>query len=80
MSAPIVSGRFMTPIELDGRLTDAQRTAATYYAAENAHDADEARMFLEQLGLIDYDTDARGLRTAYGVAISEASKKSRGKR
>jgi len=25
MSAPVVSGRFMVPVELDGRLTQAQR-------------------------------------------------------
>lgn len=77
MSAPIVTGRFMTPVELDGRLTRAQKHAASLYIASKAHDADDARLLLQALGLIDSERDTNRVRTAYGEVRSRAAGRKR---
>lgn len=74
MSTPTTTARFMTPVELDGRLTRQQCDAASLYIAANAHDADDARLLLQALGLIDYERDTSGSRTAFGVARSRAAR------
>ena len=77
MSAPTTTARFMTPVELDGRLTTAQKHAASLYVASKAHDADDARLLLQALGLIDSERDTNRVRTAYGEVRSRAARRKR---
>ena len=65
MSAPIISGRFMVPVD-PAPLTDAQKHSAMRYVAGKAHDADDARDLLQALGLIDGERDISRARTWYG--------------
>ena len=77
MSAPTTTARFMIPVELDVRLTRAQKHAASLYVAGKAHDADDARLLLQALGLIDSERDSKGVRTAYGEVRSQAARRKR---
>lgn len=77
MSTPVTSSAFFTPATPIGPLTIAQERAASFYVASKARDTDDARLLLQALGLVDYEHDTQGTRSAYGVARSEASRRRR---